>query len=414
MTSVGQESGRDLFLDLLETGMQVGSDPSPLLHRLRSENPIHFVSSLGFWFVTRHDDVKRLFNDPENVSQNRRYWEHYTPPPKGTLVHWLQEESLMSQGDEGHARFRRLFLGALTPRAVRRMDAQIREVVERFAAPLRGRAGEVIDLLGDFTNPIPNTVISRIFGVEAGADEERFRDLAQEMIRAFFPFAAPEALACAESALQEMAPWVRRMVAERRAAPREDLISDLLRTQGEDERITDDEIVMIVSVLIGAGSETTNLGGMILIRTLLEHPEQLERVRDDRSLVPMAVSEIMRFSFGGPAGMLRYAVRDFELRGRQIRKGQMLMLALGGANRDPAVFPNPDLLDLDRDNRELLVFGHGPHYCLGANLAKQEMGCMLDAALDIVTPGSRVREDLQRFQAMGLFQRPLNLPVEIA
>jgi len=112
--------------------------------------------------------------------------------------------------------------------------------------------------------------------------------------------------------------------------------------------------------------------------------------------------------------MMRYAVRDFELRGRQIRKGQMLMLALGGANRDPAVFPNPDVLDFDRDNRELLVFGNGPHYCLGANLARQEMGCMLDAALDIVTPGSRVREDLQRFQPMGLFQRPLNLPVEIA
>jgi cytochrome P450 len=91
----------------------------------------------------------------------------------------------------------------------------------------------------------------------------------------------------------------------------------------------------------------------------------------------------------------------------------MLMLALGGANGDPEVFENPDDLDFDRDNRELLVFGSGPHYCLGANLARQEMGCMLDAALDIVTPGSRVREDLQRFQPMGFFQRPLNLPVEI-
>jgi cytochrome P450 len=126
------------------------------------------------------------------------------------------------------------------------------------------------------------------------------------------------------------------------------------------------------------------------------------------------VNEIMRFAFGGPAGLPRFAVRDFELRGRQIRKGQMLMLSFGGANRDPAVFEDPDRLDLDRDARDLLVFGNGPHYCLGANLARQEMGAMLDAALDIVTPGSRVREELQQFQAMGLFQRPLNLPVEIA
>jgi cytochrome P450 len=171
---------------------------------------------------------------------------------------------------------------------------------------------------------------------------------------------------------------------------------------------------MLISILIGAGSETTNLGGLVILQTLLEHPEQLERVRDDRSLVPRAVDEIMRFAFGGPAGMQRFAVRDFEIRGKAIRKGQMLMLALGGANRDPAVFPNPDVIDLDRDNRETLVFGHGPHYCLGANLARQEMGAMLDAALDIVTPGSRVRADLQQFQPMGIFQRPTNLPVEIA
>jgi len=137
-------------------------------------------------------------------------------------------------------------------------------------------------------------------------------------------------------------------------------------------------------------------------------------VRDDRSLVPNAVTEIMRFAFGGPAGMPRFAVRDFTLRGKQIRKGQMLMLALGGANRDPAVFENPDVLDIDRDTRDSLVFGIGPHYCLGANLARQELGCMLDAAIDIVTPGSRVREDLQRFQPMGLLKRPVNLPVEIA
>jgi cytochrome P450 len=399
----------DLFLDLV-----AAEDPAPILHRLRSEDPVHFVEPLGFWFVTRHDDVKRLFNDPENVTQNRRAWEHHVPAPDGSMTRWLQEESLVAQGPEEHTRFRRLFRGALTPRAVRRMDAQIREVVERFARPLRNRAGEVVDLMGDFTNPIPNAVISRIVGVEAGRDEVRFRELAQELIRGFFPFAPADAMERAEVALQTLAPWVRSMVAERRRGLREDLISDLLRAQGEDGVIRDDDIVMLISILIGAGSETTNLGGLVIIQTLIDHPEQLARVRDDRSLVPRAVDEIMRFAFGGPAGMQRFAVRDFELRGRTIRKGQMLMLALGGANRDPAVFPNPDVLDLERDNRETMVFGHGPHYCLGANLARQEMSSMLDAALDIVTPGSRVRTDLQEFRPMGIFKRPVNLPVEIA
>ena len=204
------------------------------------------------------------------------------------------------------------------------------------------------------------------------------------------------------------------MVAERRGNLGEDLISDLLRAEEHDETLDEDDIVVLASILIGAGSETTNLGGLVLIRTMLEHPEVLARVREDRSLVPNAVNEIMRFAFGGPAGMQRFAVRDFELRGKKICKGQMLMLALGGANRDPAVFANPDVLDLDRDTRETMVFGHGPHFCLGANLARQELGCMLDAVLEIVTPGSKLRDDLAEFVPMGIFKRPLNLPVEIA
>jgi cytochrome P450 len=399
----------DPFLEIL-----AAKDPAPLVHRLRAEDPVHFVPSLGFWFVTRHDDVKRLFNDPENATQDRGAWEHYVPAPEGSMLRWFHDNSFARQGPHAHARFRRLFNGALTPRAVRRMDAQIRDVVERFAAPLRGRAGQVLDLMGEFTNPIPNAVISRVTGVPPGNDEARFRELAQGLIRGFFPFAPPEAQATAEAALREMAAWVREMAAERRRALGEDLISDLIRAQERDETLTDDEIVLLISVLIGAGSETTNLGGLAMIQTLLGHPEQLKRVRDDRSLVPKAVLEIMRFAFGGPAGLPRFAVRDFELRGRQIRKGQMLMLSFGGANRDPAVFDEPDTLDIERDARDLLVFGNGPHYCLGANLARQEMGAMLDAALDIVTPGSHVREELQQFQQMGLFRRPLNLPVEIA
>ena len=402
-------SASDPFLELL-----AAKNPAPLVNRLRETDPVHFVPSLGFWFVTRHDDVKRLFNDPENATQDRTAFEHFVPAPEGSMLRWFYDNSFARQGPEAHARFRRLFNGALTPRAVRRMDSQIREVVERFAKPLRGRPGEVLDLMGDFTNPIPNTVISRVTGVPPGADELRFRELAQGLIRGFFPFAPPDALVLAESSLQEMAAWVREMAAERRHTLGEDLISDLIRTQEQDQTLSNDEIVMLISVLIGAGSETTNLGGLVMIQTLLVHPEQLNKVRDDRALVPKAVNEIMRFAFGGPAGLPRFAVRDFTLRGKSIRKGQMLMLSFGGANRDPAVFANPDVLDIERDARDLLVFGNGPHYCLGANLARQEMGSMLDAALDIVTPGSRVREELQQFQQMGLFKRPLNLPVEIA
>jgi cytochrome P450 len=264
-----------------------------------------------------------------------------------------------------------------------------------------------------FTTPIPNAVISRITGVPPGEDEARFRALAQSIVRAFFPFASAEAAAEGERALRAMSEWVRELAAQRRRDLRDDLISDLIRGQAEND-LADDDVVILISVLIGAGSETTNLAGALMARTLLEQPEALARVRADRSLVPQAVGEVLRFAFGGPAGILRYAVRDFELRGRTIRKGQMIMLSLGGANRDPAVFPDPDRFDLDRDTRESLVFGNGPHFCLGANLARGELAGMLEALLDIAPPGSRVREDLVRMTSTGLLGQPANLPVEIS
>src|SRR5262249_38529003 len=158
---------------------------------LREQDPVHFVSSLASWVVTRHDDVKRLLHDPENATRDRRAWEHFTPAPAGSMRAWV-EQSAFSR-EEDHQRIRRLFMRALTRRAVRRMDAQIREVVERFARPLRDRPGEVLDLMAEFTNPIPNSVISRVTGVPPGADEVRFRELAQRLLRGLFPFAPPEA-----------------------------------------------------------------------------------------------------------------------------------------------------------------------------------------------------------------------------
>jgi len=171
---------------------------------------------------------------------------------------------------------------------------------------------------------------------------------------------------------------------------------------------------MMFTSLVSAGSETTALGGLMAVRTLLEHPEELERLRADRSLLPTAVDEILRWGFNNPGGLPRYAVRDFELRGKQIRKGEMLMLSFAGANRDPRVFDDPDAFDVARDNREMLIFGNGPHYCLGANLARQEMACIVDGLLDILTPGSTVREDLMEIRRTGFFPQALNLPVAIA
>ncbi|HVH17634.1 MAG TPA: cytochrome P450, partial [Myxococcota bacterium] len=201
---------------------------------------------------------------------------------------------------------------------------------------------------------------------------------------------------------------------ERRKSLGEDMISDLARAQDRGDRLSDDEIAMTVAALIGAGSETTAVGGMVTAITLLEHEDQAARVRADRSLIPNTVTEILRFGFGHAGGLPRYAVRDFEIRGKHIRKGQMLMLSFSGAGRDPEVYEDPDRFDVTREVKDLLTFGNGPHYCLGANLARQEMACMLDALLDILPPGSRFLRDEVEFTNFAFFRRPVTLPVEIA
>ena len=389
-------------------------DPYPVIRRLREQDPVHLVAPLGFWFVTRHDDVKRLFQDTENATPDRRYWEHFVPRPEGTFMRWVEDHGFFSLPPAEHARVRKLFSTALTPRAVKRYEAQVREVVERFSAPLREQRGTV-DLMEAFCNPIPNAVISRITGIPpAGDDERRFRELAQATIRGFFSFGDEEAWKIGEAAFIEISEWVRRMAKERRASLGEDMISDLIRAQDRGDRLSNDEIVMTITGLIGAGSETTAIGGMVSAITLLEHPAEMERLRADPSLIPNAVNEILRFSFGGPGGLPRYAVRDFTLRGKQIRKGQMLMLSFAGAGRDPAVYEDPDRFDVTRDVKDLLTFGHGAHFCLGVNLARQEMACMLEALLELLPPGSRVLRDEMQFQRMAFFRRPTTLPVEIA
>ena len=182
------DPSNDLFLQGVEA-----EDPAPFVHRLREEDPVHRVAGLGFWIVTRHEDVKRLFNDPENVDNDPRLWEHHEPRgSEGSFLRWVEDNGLFAMPPEAHARIRRLVSVALTPRAVRRMDGQIREVVERFAAPLRCRGGEVLDLMQHYTAPIPNAVISRITGVPPeGDDDVRFRELAQNAIRGFIRFSEP-------------------------------------------------------------------------------------------------------------------------------------------------------------------------------------------------------------------------------
>lgn len=401
----------DPFLTALHASIATG-DPSPAIGRLREEDPVHWFDALNLWAVTRHDDVKQLFGDPR-VTADPRAWEGTRTSSDGNVRRWLTENPFLGESAGAPGKGRRLVSAALTPRAVARIEHQIREVVEQVAAPLYGRSG-VVDLVSEFTAPIPGIVISRIAGVPAkGADEERFRVLARKTVRGVNPTLSDAKRESTEAAVREMFAYVGTLAALRMEDPRDDLISDLLQASGARSAEDLEEIVRVVAGLVSTGTEATVLAATRAIRSLLHHPDELALVRADRALLPDAVEELLRFD-SGLSEMPRYALEDFTLRGRSIRKGQLLVLSLTGAHRDPSVFADPDRLDLRRRPKELVAFGHGPHYCIGAPLARVELQAMVGAALDFLPIGARVLDAQVRWSSQGLTHRIKTLPVEFS
>jgi cytochrome P450 len=193
-----------------------------------------------------------------------------------------------------------------------------------------------------------------------------------------------------------------------------DLLSDLIHGNTGENALSDTEIVVLVAGLVAAGSETTTLGGTQVLRHLLAHPAELAKLRADPSLARNAVREALRFDFGSLAAVnMRFAMEDIPLHGKTIRKHDMIMLSPASANRDPAVFPDPDRFDITRDTSDVVSFGHGPRYCLGANLAMQEMSCMLEAALDFLPESAELVESASDWEQIGIMRRPLRLVVDL-
>ncbi len=389
------------------------ADPFPGLAELRKHDPAHWDEALGTWFITRYEDVRSFFSDARFSTDRRLARDYQPPPPEGWLVHF-ESSSIISADPEGHRRWRSRLSAGFTPRAVRRMDQQVRDIVEEFAAPIRSHSGQ-IDLVATFTSPIPNTVIGRITGIPPyPGDEERFRGLAQEMMQRFTFFADPQKIRRGNEAIEELAEWVFKLADQRRQTPSDDLLSDLIQGNTGENELTNHEIVVLVAGLVAAGSETTTLGGTQVIRHLLTHPTEMKKLRGDPSLVPNAVREALRFDFGSLAAVnMRFAEEDIELHGKTIRRGDMVMLSPASANRDPDFFPDPDRFDITRDTRDVVSFGHGPHYCLGANLAMQEMSCMLEAALEFLPESARLIENEADWEQIGIMRRPLRLVVDL-
>jgi cytochrome P450 len=344
------------------------ADPYPAYHRLRTQEPIH-ESPFGFIVISRHEDCLALLRDQRF---GREGFEQLFQS-----VYGEEEErhriprSMLFRDPPDHTRLRSLVNKAFTPRVIETMRDHIEHLVTGFLD--RVQASGRMDVIDDLAYPLPVTVICEMLGVPV-ADHESMRAWSSDIARSLDAFGLPEHADIAlkgRLARQKIVAYFRAIIPERRRAPREDLLSLLIAAEEAGDKLSEGELLATCVLLFIAGHETTvNLIGNGTL-ALLRHPDQLARWRDDPRLGATAIEELLRYD-SPVQRTARMPVEDLEIWGRQVKKGQMVVAALGAANRDPAVFAEPDRLDLGRTENKHLSLGFGIHYCLGAPLARVE------------------------------------------
>lgn len=367
-------------------------DPHEIYRRLRAQAPVHFNPEYGLWSLSRYADVAagmknfETFSSAEAITLDMAL-DPTQPKPSPPMI-------IMMDPPE-HTRMRNLVRKVFTPRAIAALEPVVREIVATFVA--RIPAGD-FDVVADFSNHFPIEVISSMLGVPA-QDRAWLRELHALPLerRPGEAGMRPEAAA----AIQEAGRYYFGLILERRAHPRDDMISRLVaaevdRGDGTKTALTDLEIAGFISLLGGAGAETVaELVGIAAV-LFADHPEQWQALRADRSKIPAAFEEVLRYD--GPVQYdLRYTLRDVRLHDRTIPQGSYVLMLLASATRDDGAFPDADRFDIDRPRSgHNLGFGYGIHSCLGAALARLEGRIALDALLDVMPEYTVDRTGLRR------------------
>ncbi|GAB3961823.1 cytochrome P450 [Actinoallomurus acanthiterrae] len=347
-------------------------DVAPAFDELREQRLCRVQLPYGepAWLVTRYEDAKVVLGDP----RFSRAAGAGRDEPR-TRLHVGSPGNLLRLDPPEHSRLRRLVAKAFTARRVEQLRPRAQQVADHLVDRMLA-AGPPSDLVEDFALPLPITVICELLGVPV-EDRHDFR-LWSDAFLSTTRF-TPEEVA---EHTGKMRDYMAGLIAERRKAPQDDLLSALVEARDQHDRLSEEELLTMAEGILVAGHETTASQIPNFVYVLLTHPEALAALRADPDLIPQAVEELMRYvPLGNGAGSARYALEDVELGGVTVRAGEPVVVALHSANRDGSVYTDPATLDLERKEASHIGFGHGPHHCLGAQLARMELQVALGTLL---------------------------------
>ncbi|WP_437722261.1 cytochrome P450 [Sorangium sp. So ce861] len=341
---------------------ELRANPYPFYAELRRSAPVCQVDPGGLWALSRYDDVAFALKNTELFSaQGGRV---------AVLPPWLDRnpiaDSLLLMDPPEHTRTRALVSRAFSTRVIPRLEPVLRAVTREFVERLT--PGRELDFDAELAMPLPAAAIADLLGLDPALRAHFQRWTADFVATAA---ATPEMRPGIRTTIVELERYLLEVIAARRAAPRDDLVSDLLSARVDGVALTEPELVSFLFLLLAAGFEsTTHLLNAALV-LLMDHPEVYARIRADRALIPAFLEEALRFE--PPAQIaLRQAKADVEIRGVTVPAGAFVAALIGSANRDERVFPDPDRFDIDRERQVGLSFGHGVHFCIGAALARAE------------------------------------------
>jgi hypothetical protein len=395
-----------LPLDLADPA--VVADPYPAFERARAAAPVQWHEGLQLWLAFTHAASNAVLRD----RRLGRIWRDRTPPERFESFNLIHRNALLEMEPPDHTRLRRLISAAFARGHVERL----RPWVQRYAAELvdglveRSAGAESVDVLSGMAEELPVGVIAELLGVP-DADRPLLRPWSNAIVKMYEYGRTAELEDAAERAAADFVAYLRGRVEHARRSPGDDLLSHLVQVRdAEGDRLTEDELVTTCILLLNAGHEATvNVSGNGLL-ALLTHPDQLARLRAEPSLLPVAIEELMRFD--PPLQLFeRTATEEVHIGGVTVPAGQKIAALLGSANHDPAVFADPEALDVGRTDNPHISFGAGIHFCIGAPLARVELQASFEAlltrtsSLELGRPARRRPE----FVIRGLAELPVVL-----